>query len=339
MDSIQLPADATERRRIQNRIAQRKFRQKKQLERIADRISNGQSERIPHTNDDHAAQADKSFEASDLLLDIADTVSPVEARKSRTDPQLEDFSLDLETMDNILDNYNPFDPIDAPLFPFPTSTDTTHPLVLGSGSVPDVAAQYRPSPRERNTQDKDGSLGHATCLAVHAFHESNPTGKEKGWLGTVHIAAQKGHERILRVLLEQGKTDLNSTDSDGRTPLFHAVIGGHESVVRLLLSNGARIAHLDCDQRSALHWAAHYKQLEVLRILLEHWMEHEIESYDINACDDHGWNPLHLAVERGFEEGVLLLIQYGADTNLRARKCWLTDRVIPFDLSQLIPQG
>lgn len=70
-----------------------------------------------------------------------------------------------------------------------------------------------------------------TVLALMIFARS-----DKEWMSALHIVAQKVHERIVRVLLLRGNMDLNNQARDGRTPLIHAIIEKHESVVRLLLS-------------------------------------------------------------------------------------------------------
>ena len=52
-------------------------------------------------------------------------------------------------------------------------------------------------------------------------------------------AAEKGHEAVVKLLLEKG-ADLESKDQDGRTPLIWAAEDGHESVVKLLIAKGAK---------------------------------------------------------------------------------------------------
>ncbi|KAJ0419838.1 ankyrin repeat-containing domain protein [Aspergillus carlsbadensis] len=331
MDSIQRPTDPTERRRLQNRIAQRRFRQKRQLERDADRAPNSQPDRSHYDANNHhdkATPIGRPLEKDGPFFALPDTLT---VGLTPTGTRFDNVPLDLGTIDNLLGSYTSSNPLDAPLSSF----------LLTS---PD-AAQWSPA-RNRSTQSHNGPLGLDTNHQEAASGPTPPDEPEtvdhksrdasKGWLSTIHIAAQKGHERIVRVLLERGNMGPNITDSDGRSPIFHAAVGGHNGVVRLLLSNGARVGHLDCDNRSVLHWTAHYQRIDVLQTLINHWAEHERDLYDIDAYDDHGWTPLHLAVERGFEEGVLLLIQSGADMRAKARKCWLTDRVIPFDLNQLV---
>lgn len=144
--------------------------------------------------------------------------------------------------------------------------------------------------------------------------------KQKGWIGALHIAAQRGHEQIIQVLLQSGNMDVNQQDSDGRTPLLHAVMQNREPVVRLLLKQGARIGISDCDGRSGIHWAVLRRNLSMLQLLLKHRDEYE-PMLAIDSYDNTGWTALHMAIVRGFEPAMLLLMQLGADINAKAHKC------------------
>ncbi|KAI9662843.1 MAG: hypothetical protein M1821_007890 [Bathelium mastoideum] len=162
-------------------------------------------------------------------------------------------------------------------------------------------------------------LDNASCMA------SIPV-KDEGWLSTLHIAAQKGNDRIIHALVQRN-IDCNEKDSDGRTPLMYAVVGDRETVVDTLLSHGARLSEVDHAQRSALHWAVLCRRESVLRILLRHYSEYTPE-LNIDAYDLAGWTPLHIAVARNFELGVLMLLQCGANSNFKARKPPLTGNMI-----------
>lgn len=196
-----------------------------------------------------------------------------------------------------------------------------------SNSTPIKLPPSDPGPNARpgtvSPSDHDG----LDSSAHDASSCSSPAAPEdKGWFGGLHIAARRGHDRIVRTLL-QHNVNCNERDSDGSTPLIHAVIEDHEAVVACLLAHGARIGEGDNVGRSALHWAVLHRRESLLRLLLGHFSERERE-LEINTYDDFGWTPLHMAIERGFEEGVQLLLQYGANLHSRARKCPTTGNII-----------
>lgn len=112
--------------------------------------------------------------------------------------------------------------------------------------------------------------------------------------------------------------DTNERDSDGLTPLMHAVAGGHEEVVSPLLAHGARLGVMDSQRRSVLHWAVLTFREAVLRLLLKH-----VATDDpllIDACDETGRTPLHAVIDAGFEIGVSILMECGVNIHSRARK-------------------
>jgi hypothetical protein len=137
-----------------------------------------------------------------------------------------------------------------------------------------------------------------------------------GWLGPVHMAAKRGHNKILRLLMDK-HPDCNEKDSDGTTPLMLAIAGGYEDVTDTLLRHGARIAEVNNQQRSALHWAVLHRRDAILRILLRYCTD---DPKVVNGYDNNGRTPLHMAIDMEFEAGVELLLVSGADVNCKARK-------------------
>lgn len=81
--------------------------------------------------------------------------------------------------------------------------------------------------------------------------------------------AEGGDEIILAFVLASGKDDaeIDSKDKDGRTPLSWAAEKGHEAVVRLLLDNGAAIEVKDSSSRTPVSWAAEQGHEAVVRLL------------------------------------------------------------------------
>lgn len=121
-------------------------------------------------------------------------------------------------------------------------------------------------------------------------------GKGGSWQGPLHTAAQKGHEQIVRLLLQHA-TECDDRDGDGMTPLFYAIKGGFEGIATALLDSGARIHLADDQQRNVLHLAVVERRASMLVLLLERSDGDEdlIESYDAA-----GMTPLHVAADIGF---------------------------------------
>lgn len=141
----------------------------------------------------------------------------------------------------------------------------------------------------------------------------------RGWLGPLHLAAAKGHDRIVRVLLKRQSPDcqINGPDSDGMTALMHAIKAGFDDVAQSLLDAGAGVDQADNQGRTALHWAVLRRRETLLRQLLEHGV---IMGADLNVYNNEGQTPLHSAIDGGFELGVQMLLEFGGDLKCRAQK-------------------
>lgn len=151
-------------------------------------------------------------------------------------------------------------------------------------------------------------------VAQETVKKSSTESPEGNWINALHIAVQRGHIRIVRVLLQHG-VDCNQKDGEGLTPLIHSIISDHEDVMISLIQNGARACETDNHGRNAIHWAILQRREALLKVLLKHC------SGDQQLIDGHdldGKTPLHTAVDIGFEAGVDILLENGADLNSRA---------------------
>jgi len=68
----------------------------------------------------------------------------------------------------------------------------------------------------------------------------------------LHIACQKGHEPIVRYLVDKG-IELEKLNSDGCTALYIAASEGHQSIVQYLTENGADIEATDRVSNQMFH--------------------------------------------------------------------------------------
>ena len=132
------------------------------------------------------------------------------------------------------------------------------------------------------------------------------------------LAAEHGHERVVKMLLEHRDVDPNQADTEyDRTPLGWAAEHGHESVVQMLLKRGD-INPNQADQygRTPLRWAAKGGSEGVAKMLLQR--------ADVNpnlADTHHGRTPLLLAARHGCEPVVKMLLERrDVDPNLADTK-------------------
>ena len=70
---------------------------------------------------------------------------------------------------------------------------------------------------------------------------------------SLHLAAQKGHVDVAKVLVENG-ADVNAIDGFGQTTLHLAAFYGHVDVAKVLVENGADVNAVNTDSCRKLEW-------------------------------------------------------------------------------------
>ncbi|TVY36964.1 Ankyrin repeat domain-containing protein [Lachnellula subtilissima] len=315
---LQLPTDTIERRRLQNRIAQRKFRQKRQHNSV-DVVRSEPAFHQGVETIDTPISIDSGFFPSAEAFTFQSNPPHID----NSNPGLEDVNFgewSLDAMDSIFtSNDISFSTIDAPPFHLdPTSQDMPQ-------SSPAANHTFLNAPITNTNTPRPHPRALISPQPVELANIPPAPTQDNGWLSAIHIAARNGNNLILNILIQQN-ADLNEKDNDGRTPLVYAVIEGHRSIVTSLLAHGARIDEVDCDNRSALHWAVLHQRQEILKILLERKQEQKL---DVNAYDFSGWTPIHMAIYAEFEEGVKMLLECGANITFKARKCPYAEKILP----------
>ena len=147
-------------------------------------------------------------------------------------------------------------------------------------------------------------------IAEHPEHINARGGRQ---VSPMHTAAYAGHAEILSLLLDHG-ADLEGRGDYDMTPLLQASMGGNLEAGLCLLDRGANINGRNRFGGVPLLYAANYGHVEFARMLLK-------RGAGINENDNVGGKtPLHCAVEGMKIQVVRLLLEHGADVNVRDKQ-------------------
>ncbi|KAH0544335.1 hypothetical protein FGG08_001476 [Glutinoglossum americanum] len=147
-------------------------------------------------------------------------------------------------------------------------------------------------------------------------------------------AASKGHEAVVRLLIEKG-AELDLKDEVGWAPLSWAAEKGHEATVKLLIEKGAKFDSKDRRGQTPLLWAV--EKGHEATLLIE-------KGAEFDTKDRYGRTPLLRAVEKGHEATVKLLIEKGAKFDSkngygRTPLSWATEKGHEAMVKLLIEKG
>ncbi|AEO67283.1 uncharacterized protein THITE_118267 [Thermothielavioides terrestris NRRL 8126] len=164
----------------------------------------------------------------------------------------------------------------------------------------------------------------------------------------IHLAARGGHNEIIKILFDYGASldvsstrfcacmplrgllnDLEDPEEDAEpprwSPLHVAICHSHGDTAKLLLSRKASrmmVSHVRCDDNpeperssgaglTALHHAAAMGLVDVVRYIMDHKLE-----ADVDVRDDHTLTPFyHAYAHRRWDSTVPQLLALGADIN------------------------
>ncbi|KAK0848237.1 hypothetical protein LTS02_014143 [Friedmanniomyces endolithicus] len=154
----------------------------------------------------------------------------------------------------------------------------------------------------RDALRQASSQGHERI--VRLLLENADVDAYAGFVKALESACRGGHEAVVGLLLEQG-AHIHESDA-----LQAACAKGHEAVVRLLLQKGA-----DVHDGDALYYACTGGNEAVVQLLLK-------EGADVNAQSRCSPTlvPLVIASCRGYEAIVRLLLEEGADVKAQGRE-------------------
>ncbi|KAG8381895.1 hypothetical protein BUALT_Bualt05G0020400 [Buddleja alternifolia] len=131
----------------------------------------------------------------------------------------------------------------------------------------------------------------------------DPNELDSNGCSALHLAASKGNLECVLLLLDN-EADPNRRDFEGNVPLWHALLGKHDTVIKVLVDNGAALTSGDVGQFAC--FAAKQNNIDLLK---------EIINYggDVTLLNSSGTTALHKAISEGNVEIVKFLVEHGAD--------------------------
>lgn len=152
-------------------------------------------------------------------------------------------------------------------------------------------------------------------LVKRAVRKDPSLATQRGHAGTtlLHLVAGLGDMDLVRFFLDRG-ADPNVTNKDGDTPLHVACLAGKADVVSSLLKKKADVSIKGVNGQTPLMAAICSKQSPEDRYCVHALLLAGAAVNDTNAQRD---TPLHLAAARGKADIVEILLDKGADPNVK----------------------
>ena len=148
-------------------------------------------------------------------------------------------------------------------------------------------------------------------FVAFGFISSQDTGLEK-----LVVAVLNSDFEAARAAIASG-ADVNGISVEGMYPLHYAVNSEMPRMVRFLIENKADVNARETEGGyTPLHLVCR-KNFDMAKNRLEIAVILIAAGANINAADESGATSLHMAVTGGLEELSRLLIEYGADVNVR----------------------
>jgi cytohesin len=158
------------------------------------------------------------------------------------------------------------------------------------------------------------ALAREDVLVYLLGHGASSSHQDQGGFTSLMMAVVNGGTRAVQPLLEHmGGQGLEAvSDYEGRTALHWAVHNGNEDMVALLLGHEARADTTDRHGRPALRTAVDKGYVGVVRLLVD-----KLGSEALQARDAGGRSLLHAVIQKGREDLVDYLLRNGLTPSMR----------------------
>ena len=159
----------------------------------------------------------------------------------------------------------------------------------------------------------------------------NPTDAHEPQALPINIAKKYQSSQVLSLLLEDSNTETTSISQ----LLLDAIQKRDTYTIKALVDKKFKFGYMDSQKRTALHYAA-----ETNREIVEYMINH---GFEVNAADEKGVTPLHLAISKNNYECTRVLLEHNADINASTVDGYTPIRIAAqnkrFNLVQLLLSG
>ncbi|XP_062980951.1 ankyrin repeat domain-containing protein 6 isoform X2 [Elgaria multicarinata webbii] len=125
----------------------------------------------------------------------------------------------------------------------------------------------------------------------------------------LHLAAYKGHLRVVQILLK-ASCDVDLQDDGDQTALHRATVVGNTDVISALIHEGCALDRQDKDGNTALHEASWHGFSQSAKLLVK-------AGANVLARNKAGNTPLHLACQNSHSESVRVLLLGGSRADIK----------------------
>nr|XP_053645953.1 serine/threonine-protein phosphatase 6 regulatory ankyrin repeat subunit A-like [Cherax quadricarinatus] len=156
---------------------------------------------------------------------------------------------------------------------------------------------------------------HYEIIKLLKKHDAQVNLKDKQDHLPLHFAAMKGFHESCEALLSVSDDGCNARDSSGHSPLHYAVSAGSDECCRQFLQcSNVNVNIKSNSDDTPLHYAAKAGHQNICNMLIK------AENIKVNAKNIHEMTPLHLAAQENHDAVIKLLVENGAQVNLKDKK-------------------
>lgn len=144
----------------------------------------------------------------------------------------------------------------------------------------------------------------------------------------LHIATERGHYRVVDLLIEKFKVPVLNRTRDGNTLMHIASKSGPPEMALIFLRKGVPLHMPNKKGAKAIHMAAMAGHADVVKSIIQ-------KGEDVDCKTNDGHTALHLAVESGQADIVEALLGYGASVTVNTEHSGET----PLHIAARVPTG